>query len=211
VAGPGRHHTPPHSRTALRTIVANTGRTSVGELPMTRSISSVASSCFSAAKRFSRLPTREPSVFGDVRATGSLASTLAFAGFAPFAPRGNWLSLPVTDVTDRAEIDNRLSEGGRVGKVGMVADSMMCQGTRVLGGLGLTVLRWSRTSHGEDWLQLASRAAPCQFTAESVGLTPPLVPCVRRTVFVPGHTISSNVARHLRPLSSEPRSGIDTT
>ena len=36
-----------------------------------------------------------------------------------------WLSLPVTDVTDRAEIDNRLSEGGHVGKVGMAADSMV--------------------------------------------------------------------------------------
>ena len=125
MAGPGRHHTPPHSRAALRTIVAKTGRTSVGELPMTHRISPVASSCFSAAKRFSRLPTREPSVFGDVRAAGSLASTLAVARFAPFAPRGNWLSLPVTDVTDRAEIHNRLSEGSRVDKVGMAGDSMI--------------------------------------------------------------------------------------
>jgi hypothetical protein len=47
---------PPHRRTALRTIAANTACTSVGELEMTRRISLVAVCCSKASVTWRELP-----------------------------------------------------------------------------------------------------------------------------------------------------------
>src|SRR5712692_5836713 len=73
-----------HSRAAFAAMASNTGWMSLGELLMTRRISLVAVCCSRAsARRLSRSRTPAPSFLGDLRMTGSLASTLAFAGFAP--------------------------------------------------------------------------------------------------------------------------------
>src|SRR6266446_7951555 len=113
---------PLHSRVALLAITSRTGCTSVGDPAMTRRISAVAVCCsrasasrfcasarrFSAsARRFSRSRRPEASFFGNLRATGDLASTLAFAGFAP---RRIGPSLLLTDPYDRAAMDDRLGE-----------------------------------------------------------------------------------------------------
>src|SRR5262245_14246850 len=84
-------------RAALLAIASKTGWRSLGELRMTRRISTVAASrsCASAsrftasasrlsasARRFSRSRTRAPSSLDDLRATEGLAS-LDLAGFGP--------------------------------------------------------------------------------------------------------------------------------
>ncbi len=127
---------------------------SVGELLMTFRISLVAVCCSSAsvnarsfscrsspvafsrsrlsARCFSRSRTLEPSFFRNFLATGSLASTLDFVGFAP---RRIGPSLLLAGPHDRAAIDDRLGEPARRGKLSgsIMACEPVPSGTLMLG------------------------------------------------------------------------------
>src|SRR5206468_2451380 len=72
-----------HTLAAFLATASSTGPSSVGELEITRRISLVAVCCsIASARRFSRSRTLEASFFRNFPATGSLASTLGFVGFA---------------------------------------------------------------------------------------------------------------------------------
>jgi hypothetical protein len=106
--------------------VSKTGWTSEGELLMTYRISLVAVRCPAPPPRASAPPPNASRADGSesFRSSGTsgdrkLGFGLGLRGLGTLRATRHLASLPVTDVTDRAEIDNRLSEDGRVGKVGM--------------------------------------------------------------------------------------------